>query len=234
MAARTTGLSDYYRENGYVIVRGLVPTDYVDALLDCYRGDILANRNKFFRQSTDQYEANKLTASGFVRQSFLDIHAYERYPRFREHALSIFFHQAMLDALAQITGSQAHNLMQSMLFDANTATPPHQDWWYLDSVPSGHLLAAWMALEDIDERAGRFFVVPKSHGMVLHEPGLAHSIGSCVCASFAKQIRSASMRRNCARAMCCSGTREPCTARCRRKMKSTRANRSRRTICPRR
>ena len=46
----------------------------------------------------------------------------------------------MLNALTEITGYRNHNLMQSMLFDANTTTPPHQDWWYLDTVPKGHLL----------------------------------------------------------------------------------------------
>jgi phytanoyl-CoA hydroxylase len=56
-----------------------------------------------------------------------------------------------------------------MLFDANTETPPHQDWWYLDSVPNGNLIAAWIALEDIDEHAGRFFVIPESHRVRLHD-----------------------------------------------------------------
>jgi phytanoyl-CoA hydroxylase len=66
--------------------------------------------------------------------------------------------------------------MQTMLFDANTETQSHQDYWYLDSVPNGHLLAAWIALEDIDERAGRFYVVPKSQMLDFYSdtPGLEH------------------------------------------------------------
>lgn len=52
--------------------------------------------------------------------------------------------------------------MQSMLFDQNAATKPHQDWWYLDSRPAGQLLAAWIALEDIDQRAGRFYLMPRT------------------------------------------------------------------------
>jgi phytanoyl-CoA hydroxylase len=64
-----------------------------------------------------------------------------------------------------------------MLIDANTATPPHQDCWYLDSVPNGHLLAAWIALEDIEEAAGRFYVLPKTTTVDLHSdtPNLRHS-----------------------------------------------------------
>jgi phytanoyl-CoA hydroxylase len=55
-----------------------------------------------------------------------------------------------------------------MLFDANTETPPHQDWWYLDSIPNGQLQSSWIALEDIHEDAGRFYVVPGSQLVRLH------------------------------------------------------------------
>jgi phytanoyl-CoA hydroxylase len=82
----------------------------------------------------------------------------------------------MRGALSRVTGFDSFNLMQTMLFDANTATWPHQDWWYLDSVPNGHLLAVWIALEDIDERAGRFYVLPGSQSVDLHSdtPNLPH------------------------------------------------------------
>jgi phytanoyl-CoA hydroxylase len=39
-------------------------------------------------------------------------------------------------------------------FDANAASAPHQDSWYVDTVPYGKLLGAWIALEDIEEDAG--------------------------------------------------------------------------------
>jgi ectoine hydroxylase-related dioxygenase (phytanoyl-CoA dioxygenase family) len=48
------------------------------------------------------------------------------------------------------------------LFDANTAAAAHQDWWYLDSIPNGHLLAAWIGLEDIEEDAGGFYVISRT------------------------------------------------------------------------
>ena len=58
--------------------------------------------------------------------------------------------------------------MQSLLFDLNRETLPHRDSDYLDSVPGGHALAVWIALEDIDERAGRFYVIPKSTNVDIH------------------------------------------------------------------
>ena len=50
-----------------------------------------------------------------------------------------------------------------MLFDKSTGTVDHIDSWYLDTNPFGHLVAAWVALEDIDGTGGSFHVYPESH-----------------------------------------------------------------------
>lgn len=171
----THGAGEYYRAHGYVVFDRLVPEPLLDAVLQHYTSTIKPSSEKFFRQSTSRYEANTYNAHGHVRQSFLDIHNYERRPAFRDAAMEVYFSDAMKGALAAITGESVHHLMQSMLFDLNTATPPHQDCWYLDSVPSGDLLASWIALEDIDERAGRFFVLPDSWQTRLHEDGPSHT-----------------------------------------------------------
>lgn len=182
MAAQThpqtlvpTDLGAYYRENGYVIAEGLVPARQIDALLERYRTDILPSKAKFYRQNTNVYDTNRFTPAGHVIQSFLDIHNYKRFPDFRKAAMDLYLSREMLSALAQVTGHERHNLMQTMLFDANAATPPHQDWWYLDSVPNGNLLGAWIALEDIHEDAGRFYVMPRTQEVVLHRENMPHS-----------------------------------------------------------
>tara|TARA_Y100001968_G_scaffold17076_1_gene13562 strand:- start:643 stop:1086 length:444 start_codon:yes stop_codon:yes gene_type:complete len=54
-------------------------------------------------------------------------------------------------------------MWQNMLFDKSTGTIDHIDSWYLDTNPPGSLLAAWVALEDIDGKGGSFHVYPKSH-----------------------------------------------------------------------
>jgi len=166
---------DYYESRGYVVMRRLIPVDKIDRLLDAYKEQIVPSSTKFYRQNTNEYEQNRLTGAGHVIQSFLDIHNFKKFPEFRHSALEIYFSREMLDALSEVTGFGSHNLMQSMLFDANTTTPPHQDWWYLDSIPRGHLLGAWIALEDIEEAAGRFYVIPETQVVVLHEDGMPHS-----------------------------------------------------------
>lgn len=158
----------YYETNGYFIFRNLVPTDLIDRLLGLYKKQIIPSRHPFFRQDTNKYEANQMNEFGHVKQAFLDIHDYQHFPEFSTSAKEIFCSNEIQEALKEVTGFYAFNLMQTMLFDSNTETTPHQDWWYLDSVPNGHLVAAWIALEDIDERAGRFYVIPESINVKLH------------------------------------------------------------------
>ncbi len=159
---------EYYEANGYYVYRNLVPVEMIDRLVACYQQQIVPTRYPFFRQSTNDYQANDLTEHGYVKQSFLDIHDYAKFPHFSQYARDIFTSQVVRNALREVAGFESFRLMQTMLFDANTETVPHQDWWYLDTVPNGHLLAGWFALEDIDERAGRFFVMPKSTSVDLH------------------------------------------------------------------
>lgn len=172
-----TNLRQYYYEQGYCVCRQLIPQYLVDQLVQRYEWDVVPSDYPFFRQNTDAYERNRYTEKGYVKQSFLDIHDYEKFPAFSQCARDVFTHEAMRAALQEVTGHAEFNLMQTMLFDANTETVPHQDWWYLDSVPNGHLLGAWIALEDIDERAGRFYVLPKTQHVDLHSdtPGLKHT-----------------------------------------------------------
>jgi phytanoyl-CoA hydroxylase len=171
-----TAAQEYYEANGYYLYRDLVSPQMIDQLLQHYREDIVPSKYPFFRQNTNRYEPNKLTERGYVKQSFLDIHDYRKFAGFSKAAKEIYTSSAMRAALTEITGFGSFNLMQTMLFDANTETQPHQDCWYLDTVPNGHLLAGWIALEDIDERAGRFFVLPGSNKLDFHSgtPGLAH------------------------------------------------------------
>ena len=170
-------MQQYYETNGYCLFRDLIPGELIDRLVARYKQDIVPSDYPFFRQNTDAYEPNRLTPDGYVKQSFLDIHDYAEFPEFSKCARDIYTSQAMRDALMQATGYSSFNLMQTMLFDANTETVPHQDWWYLDSVPNGHLLGVWIALEDIDERAGRFYVIPRTFRVDLHSdtPDLRHT-----------------------------------------------------------
>jgi phytanoyl-CoA hydroxylase len=77
-------------------------------------------------------------------------------------ALGIITSNSIQDCLKYIHSSDEFSLVMSMFFDQNLGTPAHQNSYYLDSLPHGNLTAVWIALEDIDKRAGRFYVIPKT------------------------------------------------------------------------
>jgi phytanoyl-CoA hydroxylase len=160
-------LHEAYERDGYCVVRGLVAHGDIDRLIDVYRATVLESRKPFFRQSTNRWTHTKRNAYGHATDSFRDPHDYPDYPSFCAAIRDVLCASAVQQALEAITRSEAHRVVQSMLFDQNTNTPPHQDWYYLDSMPNGHLLAGWFALEDIHEDAGRFYVVPGSHKLPL-------------------------------------------------------------------
>lgn len=89
---------------------------------------------------------------------------------FRSEAERIFTNDFIKSALFLIFGEPG-KLMQSMYFQGNPATWPHQDSYYLDSEHIGAMTAAWIAAEDIAPGAGRFFVYPESHKIDMKKNG---------------------------------------------------------------
>lgn len=132
--ANVNNSKQYYDENGYYIFRKLIPGYLIDKLLEEYKTNILPSKAPFFRQSSNKWESHKISNHGYAEESFLNVHDYPNYPAFCDAAKTIFCSLEVKKALAEITGYEEHNLVQSMLFDMNTATPAHQDWYYLDSL----------------------------------------------------------------------------------------------------
>jgi len=158
---------EYYATHGYYLFRGLIPEALIDQVLARYAQDILPSDRPMFRQTSNRWEPHRRTPLGYMEQSLRDIHGYLDFPEFSAVVRQVMAAPEVLQALTQLTGSSEHRVMQTFFFDLNAATPAHQDWYYLDSYPSGHLLAGWFALEDIEEEAGRFYVLPGTHRMDL-------------------------------------------------------------------
>jgi len=158
---------EYFEENGYVVVPSLFNTSKIDRVLEVFDETIQPSRLSFYRQSSARWEKNKLNSSGYVTQSFLDPHDLEPFPDWSNSIRQLFNASDLLSCLTRLTGQSEFNIVQTMFFDANTATPAHRDDYYLDSIPNGNLFAVWIAAEDIHQEAGRFYVVPRSHRMGL-------------------------------------------------------------------
>ncbi len=65
-----------------------------------------------------------------------------------------------------------------MYFEGNSATWEHQDTYYLDSENMGTMVAAWVALENIEPEAGRFFVCPTSHKVDLEKQNASNNVAT--------------------------------------------------------
>jgi len=158
----------YYRENGYIVRTGLLDTSLAEQLLSAFRNEIKPYRGYLYRQASANPERHRFDASGNVLNSLLNPLSVSsrQFPSFRSSCASLLGSDPLFDAVEELLGDSA-KLVQSMYFEANPATWPHQDCYYLDSECPGGMLGAWIALEEIEAEAGRFYVVPGSHNFEL-------------------------------------------------------------------
>lgn len=157
----------FYREHGYVVLSNAVPPAHCDAAVAGYRADVKPSKAKFYRQSSSgQLELNRFSDQGFLLNPLLNFQDFRQkeYPHFRQGCLDVAL-APDLHRFAQTLFGEPGKIVQTMFFEGNPATWAHQDSYYLDSEQIGAMTAAWIALEDIAEGAGRFFVCPGSHRM---------------------------------------------------------------------
>jgi phytanoyl-CoA hydroxylase len=154
----------YYNENGYVVVRGLLPQDLCERATASFEAEVKPFRGFIYRQASGSPERHLFTNEGFMLNSILNVQSLDRrrFPGFRQAGLDLLTHANLQRAVSTIVGEPG-KLVQSMYFDGNPVTWPHQDTYYLDAEEIGRMTAAWVAVEDIAPGAGRFFVYPGSH-----------------------------------------------------------------------
>jgi phytanoyl-CoA hydroxylase len=156
-------LRRYYDDQGYVVVRGLVPAELCDRAREAFQREVKPFGGYIYRQTTANPERHVLTEHGFMMNPILNVQDLPgTFPQFKSTALAIITHPRVQEAARALLG-ETSRIVQSMYFDGNPATWPHQDTYYLDSSTIGRMAAAWIAVEDIHPGAGRFFVYPGSH-----------------------------------------------------------------------
>ncbi len=162
----------YYRTNGYVIRRNVIPPELCDEVHAAFENEIKAHKGFIYRQASANPEKHNLTAHGHMLNAVMNIQDLEtsRFGRFQKLGMELLTHRnirAALDILMQVEPV----LAQTMFFEGNPATWPHQDKDYLDSNKPGAMVAAWIAVEDIKPGAGRFYVYPGSHNIDIEKIG---------------------------------------------------------------
>lgn len=150
--------------DGYVVLRQVVPTDQIDTLLARLERVKRSRRFRFRAQGTNSFEGPLLDEGGNLRNSIQNPHLLGAVPGFREALEAIIFSKPIHEALCAQLGEGTFVNWQTMLFDRSVGTKVHQDSWYLDTVPQGGVVGAWIALENISRECGPFKVYTHTQG----------------------------------------------------------------------
>jgi phytanoyl-CoA hydroxylase len=164
-----TALRSYYNEQGYAIARNCIEADLCDQARKLWREEVKPFGGYMYRQATAKAERHTFNRHGWVMNPILNLQSIDpqRFPRLRSHATERVLANPRLKRVLEAVLGGPPKIVQSMYFEGNSATWEHQDSYYLDSFEVGSMTAAWIALEDIDAEAGRFFVAPGSHKLEL-------------------------------------------------------------------
>jgi phytanoyl-CoA hydroxylase len=175
-------IRSYYDKEGYVVVRGLIDPGECDRAHAAFEREVKPSRSFIYRQATANPERHVYAQHDYMLNSILNVQSLDPrlFPDFRKLGTDIVTLPA-LQAVLRILFDEPGKLVQSMYFEGNPATWPHQDTYYLDSEHIGAMTGAWFAVEDIKPGAGRFFVYPKSHlfDMAKNGGGLRRRLQSC-------------------------------------------------------
>ena len=165
-------IKKFYKENGYVVIPNLINNKEIDKFLKVFQKEIVLNpKTKLQLMDKQAYRAGEYK-NNYLQNPIADPHNIKyknkKLSKFTDECLKIILNKNIFKILKKLYGEKKYNLVMSMFFDQNTGTPAHQDCYYLESFPIGNLTAAWIALEDIKDDAGRFFIIPKSHKRFIH------------------------------------------------------------------
>jgi phytanoyl-CoA hydroxylase len=168
-----TEIRDYYNQHGYVVLRGVMPTEVCDRARAAFNQQAKPYQGYMYRQtSSGDAEKHRFSEDGYLLNSILNVQDLgdPALAEFKQASLDVITHQHMYNAAKTILGEPGI-IVQSMYFEGNPATWAHQDSYYLDATEIGKLTAAWIALEDIQPGAGRFYVYPGSHKIDMAKNG---------------------------------------------------------------
>lgn len=155
---------DYYKENGYAIVRNIIDHSMIDEYLESIKCAVSDKFNYVWTQDTHTYEKLKYNNEGLVELSIQNPHRYPWRDDVRNFVADIITNEKLINAINKVTNDfSKKGVWQSMYFDKSTGTLGHQDSYYLDTDPFGGVVGVWFALENINIESGPFYVIPKTH-----------------------------------------------------------------------
>lgn len=163
---------EFYIENGFVVRRNVIPGELCDKVRQAFHDEVKSHKGFFYRQASGLAEKHKFTDHHYMLNAVMNIQDLDqnRFGSFQDLGLKILTHSNIRTVLNALIQGEAI-VAQTMYFEGNPATWPHQDKDYLDATQPGAMVAAWVALEDIQPGAGRFYVYPGSHKLDIEKLG---------------------------------------------------------------
>jgi len=174
----SSGIKNYYDQNGYVIVKNVFSPEECEHIQTLWEREVKPFKGFMYRQTTARAERHIKNDKGWIMNPILNLQSLDptHFSDFRRYATNNILCNERLSAALSMLLNDTPKIVQSMYFEGNSATWEHQDSYYLDSETVGEMAAAWIALEDIAAKAGRFFVCPKSHKIKLDDHNLYNNI----------------------------------------------------------
>lgn len=160
---------EYYEKFGYVIFTGVIEKQKCKDIRKLWDEEVKSKTRFMYRQATGKSERNNFNKNKWVMNPILNIQSLnpKYFQKLRDSVVNDVLGSMSVHNCFKAIFHEPPKIVQSMYFEGNSATWEHQDSYYLDSESLGSMAAAWVALEDITAKAGRFFVCPKSHKIQL-------------------------------------------------------------------
>lgn len=121
-------IRSYYDSEGYVVVRGLIDPGECDRAHAAFEREVKPSHAFIYRQATANPERHVYTKPGHMLNSILNVQSLDPrlFPGFRKLGTGVVT-SAGLQAVLRILFDEPGKLVQSMYFEGNPATWPHQD-----------------------------------------------------------------------------------------------------------
>jgi phytanoyl-CoA hydroxylase len=165
-------IKQYYIDNGYVVQRNVIPHNLCDDVIAAFKNEVKSSKDFFYRQATGNAERHRFTDHNYMINAVMNFQdlPQKHFGNFQRLGLKVLTHANLKSIINTLIQGEAL-IAQTMFFEGNPVTWPHQDKEYLDANQPGSMVAAWVALEDIQPGAGRFYVYPGSHKINIENVG---------------------------------------------------------------
>src|SRR5579862_4365926 len=131
--SQAADLREQVAATGYAVVRDVVPVDLLAAANAAFEREVKGDDRPFYRLSGSPV-AHTFTEAGFMREGLRDLQSLDRRrsPQFSARAMDVVTNANLTDLVEVLLGERG-KIVQTMYFEGNAATQPHQDTYYLDA-----------------------------------------------------------------------------------------------------